>query len=388
MRHFIAGKRHMLVDDTPAAVDSLAMSCEMLAKSFGESSTECADAYFHYGKALLEMSRLESDALGNALEGIPKGEDNDWVPPKIVEDSEVMTDDKKEEISVQVHEALDENFRTHEEKIALLTGKHLLEMPATDEESQAEGEETDFEKTGEAMDTDADKVPKEASRSVDEDEDEPSNLQLAWEMLELAKVIYTKKVVGEKEVASKREYERKLCETFMSLGEVSLENENYQQAVDDLTICLKIRQSKLSKDSRSTAEIHYQLGVALGFASQFEEAVKNFNLAIDVLTTRIQNLAERTESKDETRTDDASYTRDKEMAELEKIIPEIREKIADTNEMKAESTKKIKESTSGFSGGISGDKPVSTITAKKRANSISQDGSSFSLKQSRLENRS
>jgi len=374
MSHFIAGKRHMMVEDTPAALDSLAMSCEMLAKTYGESSTECADAYFHYGKALLEMSRLESDAFGNALEGVPKGEDND----SPLEDSEAMTADEKEEISVQVHEALDENFRTHEKKIAVLTGKHLLEIPASDEESQDEEKDTDLKTAREGMDTDADKVPKEASRSADEEE--PSNLQLAWEMLELAKVIYTKKVVGEKEVVSKAEYERKLCQTIMSLGEVSIENENYQQAVDDLTICLMIRQNKLSKDSRSTAEIHYQLGVALGFASQFEEAVKNFNLAIDILTTRIKNLAERTESKDETRTGDSSYSRDKEMAELEKLIPDIRGKIADTEEMKAEWIKKITESASGSSGGIAGDKPVSTIAAKKRTNSISQDGSSFSLK--------
>jgi len=377
MSYFLAGKRHMLVKDTPAGVDSLAMSCEMLAQSFGESSTECADAYYHYGKALLEMSRLESDVLGNALEGIPEVEDND----SSVEESEVMTADEMEEIVVQVLDALDENFQTHEEKIAMLTDGHLSEMPESKEESKDEGEEKDFEKVGEAMDIDAEKVPKEASKSVDEDEDEPSNLQLAWEMLELAKVIYTKKVEAEEEVISKAEYERKLCETFMALGEVSLENENYKQAVDDLTACLQRRRDKLPKDSRSIAEIHYQLGVALGFSSLFEEAVKSLNAAIDVLTIRIKNLAERTESKDETRTDDSSYTRDNEMAELEKLIPEIRGKIADTNEMKAESIRTI----SGFSGGISGDETVSTIAGKKRTHSASTDGGLSILKQTGLE---
>jgi len=364
MNHFMAGKRHMLVRDTPAALDSLAMSCEMISKTFGESSTECADAYFHYGRALLEMSRMESDVLGTALEGIPEEEDEK------VEDSEVITDDQKEEIATQVRDALDENFQTHEEQIALLTDGHTSQMPESDEEEAEE-----------AMETDVEKMPVEAEKV--EDEEEPSNLQHAWEMLELAKVIYMKKMEAEKETASKAEFERKICETFISLGEVSMENENFEQAVEDFTACLTRRVATLPKDSRSIAEIHYQLGVALGFSSRFEEAVKSLNAAIDVLTMRITHLAERIESKDETRVHDAEYTRDKEMTELETLIPEIREKIADTNEMKAESMKA--EATTGFTAGTTGEKPVTTISAKKRTNAIAQDGGSFNLKQSRLE---
>jgi len=365
MTHLMTGKRHMLVRDTPAALDSLAMSCEMISKTFGETSTECADAYFHYGRALLEMSRMESGVLGTALEGIPEEEDEK------VEESEVITDDQKEEIATQVRDALDENFQTHEEQITLLTDGHTSQMPESDEEEEAE----------EAMETDVEKMPVEAEKV--EDEDEPSNLQHAWEMLELAKVIYMKKVEAEKETASKAEFERKICETFISLGEVSLENENFEQAVEDFTACLTRRVATLPKDSRSIAEIHYQLGVALGFSSRFEEAVKSLNAAIDVLTMRITHLAERIESKDETRVHDAEYTRDKEMTELETLIPEIREKIADTNEMKAESMKA--EATTGFTAGTTGEKPVTTISAKKRTNAIAQDGGSFNLKQSRLE---
>jgi len=372
MKHFTAGKRSMLVQDIPAAVDNLAMACEMLSisKPVGESSTEIADAYFHYGKALLEMSRLESDVLGNALEGIPEGEDDAET------EEPAMTAEEKEEVCVQVLDALDENFQTHEEKIALLTDGHTKQMPEADEEEDEDAEEVD-----DAMDIGAEKA-EVTEKAEDEEEEEPSNLQLAWEMLELAKGIYTKKVESEVDEGEKAEFERKLCETFMTLGEVSLENENFKTAVDDLTVCLTRRQQKMPRDSRSIAEIHYQLGVAQGFSSQFEEAVKSFNAAIDVITLRIANLAERTESKDVTRTDDASYTRENEMMELEKLIPEIREKIADTNEMKAESMK-VTETTTGFSAGM--DKPVSNITAKPRSGI---EGTSFSLKESRLDTRS
>ncbi len=35
--------------------------------------------------------------------------------------------------------------------------------------------------------------------------------------------------------------EAKLCETLLTLGEVSLESENYEQAVADITECLNMR---------------------------------------------------------------------------------------------------------------------------------------------------
>ena len=93
------------------------------------------------------------------------------------------------------------------------------------------------------------------------------------------------------------ELETKLSETYQILGEVSIENENYPQAIEDLTMCLRRRQDLLPEDSRCIAETHYQLGVALGFNAQFDEAVNALSDAIGVLEKRISLLKESKESQ-------------------------------------------------------------------------------------------
>merc|ERR1712142_1286003 len=268
------GKRDLLVHAIPDAVSNCSKACEIMAKHKGEMAAECAEAYFYYGKALLELSRVESGVLGNALDGVDMETKPTDVKDALVEDTEAMT---------------------------------------TDEKSEIEGE-----KAGDEMETDAEKADAEAG-----------NLEQAWQMFDLAKVIYGKAGDIAKE-----------CESLTFLGEVSLENSNFKQAVEDLTLCLTKRIKALPADSRSIAETHYQLGVAQAHCAEYANAEKSLAAAVTVLNTRIASLKKMETSDNIT----------KELAELTLLCTEIKERTADHKDMQKGTYKEDKDFVSIFKG--------------------------------------
>merc|ERR1711942_356344 len=162
------GKRDLLVHAIPDAVSNCSKACEIMVKHKGEMATECAEAYFYYGKALLELSRVESGVLGNALDGVDMETKTSDDKDVLVEDTEAMTTDEKSEIEEKVADALEENFEKHDIVARAHTGDN------TEEETE-DDEVMDGEKAGD------EKVDAEAG-----------NLEQAWQMFDLAKVIYGK----------------------------------------------------------------------------------------------------------------------------------------------------------------------------------------------------
>merc|ERR1739838_140153 len=110
---FAQGKRHLLVNDIKASVEALQEACRMLAEQHGETSPEVGDAYFYYGRAPLEMARMESDVLGLAMEGVPEGEDLD---NSQVDNPDKWSEEEKEKVSEQVDNALQENSTNSDAK--------------------------------------------------------------------------------------------------------------------------------------------------------------------------------------------------------------------------------------------------------------------------------
>lgn len=151
-----------------------------------------------------------------------------------------------------------------------------------------------------------------------ENEDEASDLQLAWEVLELAKKIYQRQGENGK---------KHLAETLIVLGEISLENENLSDAIEDIKKGLEIQKTLFEKDSRVIAGTFYKLGIAYSTDSQIDQAVESFQGCLEYLKNRIANLENVEEKKNDI---------DDEIKEIQSLIPDIEEKINDMKTYKDE----------------------------------------------------
>jgi len=326
--HLAQGKRNLIVQDIKSAVESLEKACSMFAEEFGETADECGESYYCYGSALLELARLETGVIG-----VGEGESTETSEDEQGDSEE----DKEKESEPKTNGHAAPKQEESKDEADKEEGKDDAEMEETDEDKEND------EPEGNDEEVEADPA----------EEEEIPNLQLAWEVLELAKNIFYR------QSKTSIDMENKLSETYLKLGEVSLESENYVQSIEDLCQCLFIRQKNLPSDDRKIAEVHYQLGNSYSFDKQYMKGKFQYDLSLKVLNERIDKLKEaiaaRVDGKQAPVSEkaDAFYTEEGEIEEIEKILPEIAEKIADMEDLEKEvkvSAAKILEFGEGSSG--------------------------------------
>ncbi|KAM9349271.1 histone-binding protein N1/N2-like [Symphorus nematophorus] len=362
------GKKHLVMGKVVEAVSALQEACGMLAKKYGDTADECGEAFFWCGKALLDLARMENSVLGNALEGVPEEEEQEEEKPKDsnVESTENIDEKTRDELRVQVYDAMaekkiEDSDKQSEDKAKAKAGEEQqktveeekdeekksdvdgskpaeseektendkeAEKESGDKEEEAEGEEEEEEEEEEGegdaeMEDDAEEqADGDGTAEKDsEDEEEVGNLQLAWEMLEVAKVIYKRKETKEEQLMA--------AQTHLKLGEVSAESGNYTQALEDFHECLKLQVKHLEPDSRLLAETHYQLGLTYSLNLQYSQAIEELKSSISVIKSRLDKLQELL---DKAEGPEALPEERKEMEELKALLPEIREKVEDATE--------------------------------------------------------
>ncbi|XP_055717644.1 nuclear autoantigenic sperm protein-like isoform X5 [Salvelinus fontinalis] len=254
-----AGNRHLVMGDVVSAVNVFQEACGMLAERYGDTADECGEAFFLCGKSLLELARMENTVLGDALEGVP-------------------------------------------------------------EESSEEGEKQEnskFESADNLADDDDDEG--EGTAEDEESEAEVGNLQLAWEMLEVAKVIYKRKENEADQLMA--------AQAYLKLGEVGAESGNYPAAVEDFQDCLALQLKHLPPHSRLLAETHYQLGMTYCYTGQYSHAIQHYSSSVKVIEGRLAMLQEVLD-KGENGAEEGKT----ELEELKLLLPDIAEKVEDAKE--------------------------------------------------------
>lgn len=360
--HFSQGKRHLLVGDFKSAVSAFKEATVALAELYGEQAPECGDAYYHYGRALLELARKEAGVLGGDLDG---GSSQEGSTGEEEDDDEEESEESQEEEDGEKKEEGGDNEEEEEGKEEAADGKKKAKKEGEGAE-EGEGENT-------------------------EEEEEVSTLQCAWEWLDVARVIFDKQ-------DETPEISKKRAQIRLSLGEVCMESEDYEGAISEFQKCLAIQGEVLEKDDRCLAETHYQLGLGHCFSDNFDDAVTHFKAAVEVIQLKIKNLKARVEEKNTwskerkekelAESKDVFYTEEGEIEDLEQLLPDIQHKIVDMEEMKAASAERFQQVAAkalllgrgeiAGSSGSSGTSSSAAATSAAASASVSASASVFS----------
>ncbi|KAI5118681.1 hypothetical protein M0805_003618 [Coniferiporia weirii] len=253
-------KRAFALRKYEQAVDHYATALELMAAKFGDGAPEAADLYFAYGKALLENAISQTAVLGKeqAEETLLKDE---------ADESGVASGESKPFISFFGDaEEDDAPARDGEDTAVDLFAEANA---AVEEEEKEEDEEDEDEDEGEA----------------DEEGEPEDDFNAAWEVLDLARALYEKRKDEDDEV------KLKLADTYMALGDVSLETEKFDLAIPDYETGVALKSELLPLSSRQIAEAHYKLSIVLDLTpGRLAQAIEHAEKALDSVEARLAEL--------------------------------------------------------------------------------------------------
>jgi len=365
------GKRNFMCKQPQIALDCFVELCEKLSKFYGQESEKCTEAYLYYGKTLLEIARIENGVLGHAVKETPifgtatdvETEPEDGEKEVNTEDEEdapkVSMDEIKNQVVLAMHENVynestdddhteEEGDMEDEEFPAVETDeegqksdqKEVKDDPATAEKDKETVESTtDSKEDGMEVEEGIDTTEAAAS---DNETDDVTNMELAWEMLELTTVICRRQLKEKSTELKEKEAELEtvkytLAESKHCLAQISLEAERYEDAVNDFKECLSIYEEVLEdKHDRLIAEGHYNIALALSFNKQYSEAITEFEVTVTLLEARVEDLRRKVKESDSE--DEGSLKLKQWQKEIDQlndlILLDMKSKIEDALESK------------------------------------------------------
>ncbi|KIM90564.1 hypothetical protein PILCRDRAFT_1835 [Piloderma croceum F 1598] len=248
-------KRAFALKKYEQAVDYYATALELATEKYGEDAPESADLYFAYGKALLENAISQASVLGKEQQE-DEGED-----PNTNKASGSNTGGSGPILSFSGDAEDADDIGAGGEDVTVDLFADAVNRIAREEAEEADGDE-------------------------EGDEAEPEDdFNAAWEVLDLARAIYDK---GKDE---NDEVKLKLADTYITLGDISLETEKFDQAITDYEAGLSLKHDLLPFSSRQIAEAHYKLSMVLDLTSgRLKDAIIHAEKALTSVEARAAEL--------------------------------------------------------------------------------------------------
>ncbi|KAL7224028.1 hypothetical protein ACSBR1_025478 [Camellia fascicularis] len=234
--------------DYSEATDCYSRALEIRAAHYGELAPECVNSYYKYGCALLYKAQEEADPLGS-------------VPKKEGESQQFSDKDG----SVK-------NALIGESSSASVSGNVELEGSSKPQEGAADDVSggKDQEENDEESDTE----------DLPEGDEDESDLDLAWKMLDVARAIVEKHSGDTMEKV----------DILSALAEVALEREDVETSLSDYLKALAILERLVEPDSRYIAELNFRICLCLEIGSKAEEAIPYCQKALSICKSRVQRL--------------------------------------------------------------------------------------------------
>lgn len=189
---YARGSRNYLVKDYTEAADELSEVCALYSEIYGDNCDELGMPYLLYGKSLIALAQQGEHKIMEIPEEEPEDDDNN-------EDEE------------------DESEAPAEASMAGTSGTSKTNGSSRNSESAVPQPGTSV--VDASTNTDDLDVPIE-----EEEETQTANLQIAWEVLELAVKIFLRQ--GDSAASN-------LAAAYFELAEISFENAQYEAALRD-----------------------------------------------------------------------------------------------------------------------------------------------------------
>jgi nuclear autoantigenic sperm protein len=302
------------------AAELFSKSLEIRTKHYGLDYPGLAEHYHRYGRVLIEVAKQEGDPFGDAIKSKIKEQQqkqqqqqqqqqiadqrghiesfDDGVKEntsqivdinqstsrsKESKDSREETKVPKEEIKFEEkNNNLTQKIEQKPTEVVDITSVVKIEdvneenplYPMASSETEKKSEES--ESAEEEDTTDEENNAHNENTEGEEQGEGEDNLEIAWEALEAARVLYVRQ----------EEY-LKLSDVHIDLGTVALESGNITAAIEEYEKSLKLRQQHLPNTDRRIAEAHFQMGLAYSLLPNNEKAREHYTAARDILQENV-----------------------------------------------------------------------------------------------------
>ena len=248
-----------------AAAEFFSEAAQIQDQINGEMSPENADLLYQYGRCLYHVAVSNSDVLGGKV----ASEEPRRKKRKVgagAESSKAGGANGEGSSGGLISDAMkDGEQRTAEEVVEAVVDQ----KEGAKKEDDALASKPYFQITGDENWTDSEEDEADEAAADAEAEEEEDDFATAYEILDMARVLLTRKLeaTASDSKDGARGIKERLADTHDLQAEISLENERFHDAINDTRDGLKLKVELYPEESSLIAEAHFKLSLALEFAS-------------------------------------------------------------------------------------------------------------------------